>query len=160
MHALKIGGSSSAAYAMATAARRQETAAPSTISAPSDKGAEASRIRAYDFTRMTPGEMGDAASRFYESGEIDLTQLFMLQNAGVPLGKVGANGEFVPLTAAERESFRNTPVDFIQTAKDALAGIESQGRAAEPTSGYQGWKDILALLQSRQGQISGVDLRA
>jgi hypothetical protein len=140
----------------ATPRQQQATTEPGRASAE----ASASAISTYDFTSMTPKEMQGVAARLHQSGAIDLTQFFMLENAGVPLGKVGANGEFVPLSAAEREGFRNTPTDFIQIARNALAGIESQGRAADPTSGYQGWKDILALLQNRQGQASSIDLRA
>lgn len=154
---MKIGGAMNAAYTMPAAPRQQQvTAEPSRTSA---EASTTSAVSTYDFTSMTPKDMQSVAARLHQSGAIDLTQLFILENAGGPLGKVGAHGEFVPLSAAEREGFRNTPTDFIQIAKNALAGIESQGRAADPTSGYQGWKDILTLLQNRQGQVSGIDLR-
>lgn len=104
--------------------------------------------------------MQDVATQLYKSGEIDLTQLFMLQNAGIPLGKIGPNGEFIQLSAAEHESYRNTPIDFIHAAKEAIAGNEHQGRASDPKSGYGSWKDILAVLQNRQGQVAGIDVMA
>jgi hypothetical protein len=112
-----------------------------------------------DFTNMTASQMEGAAKKLYESGDIDLTQLGMLEMAG-PLGKVGANGEFVPFTAEERQRIRNLPVDYIRLAKDAIAGIESRGQAADPTSGYKDWKQILGVLRTHQGVASGIDIRA
>lgn len=108
---------------------------------------EASANRAYDFTHMTPAQMQGVAQDLFKSGKIDITQLFMLQNAGVPLGKAGQNGEFIPLSADEKSRYGNTPVNYVQTAKDALAFLDQSGYGADPKSGYTEWKSILATLQ-------------
>ena len=112
---------------------------------------------ARDYTRMTPREMQGIAQSLYESGKIDLTQLFMLQNAGMPLGKVGANGEFVSLTAAERASFQDKPVNYLKIGQDAIANLEQSGKASDPKSGYTQWTGILSALRQTS---TGVDIRA
>lgn len=103
-----------------------------------------------DFTRMTPNDMKTAAKKLFDDGKIDLHQLGMLQMAG-PLGKVGPNGQFIPFTPAEKAQIDNTPVNYIQMTKDAIAGIESRGQASSPTSGYRDWKALNALLTQQQG---------
>lgn len=108
-----------------------------------------------DFSRMTPREMKDFAKQLFDAGEIDLTQLFMLQTAGVPLGKVGAGGEFVPLSNDETNALQNQPVDYFQVAKDAMKYIESTGKEHDPTSGYANWKGIVEALKKA---TSGVDV--
>jgi hypothetical protein len=107
---------------------------------------------AYDFTSMTPNQMQGAAEDLYDSGAIDLTQLFKLQTAGMPLGKQGPDGSLVPLSSAQKASYANAPVDYIQTAKDAMSYIEQQGRSTDPTSGYDQWQGILSALETNQGQ--------
>jgi len=110
-----------------------------------------------DYSRMTPREMQGIAQSLYESGKIDVTQLFMLQNAGMPLGKAGANGEFVPLTAAERASFQDKPVNYLKISQDAITNLEQSGKASDPKSGYAQWTGILSALKQ---STSGVDVRA
>ena len=160
---MKIGDGANVVHAL-IAARQQATTSPVKIqtspSAASSTSAETSSVSTYDFTNMTPRQMHEAATRLYKSGEIDLTQLFRLQQAGVPLGKTGPDGGFVPLSSAERDGYRDAPANFMQIARDALTHIEQTGRASEPTSGYQSWKDILAVLQRRQGTVSGVNINA
>ncbi len=114
----------------------------------------------FDFTSMTPNQMKGAANALYKSGQIDLTQVFMLENAGRPLGKTGANGEFIPLSATEREATGNTPVNYIRTAKDAMNYLEQTGQAADPKSGYAQWQGILDTLQTMQGARTGVNILA
>jgi len=140
------------------------TAKPSTKdSAPADQTAATvptqagDGVSAYDFTKMTSSKMQDVAQNLFESGKIDLTQLFMLQNVGVPLGKAGPNGELIQLSSAERASFGNTPVNYIQTTKDVMSMLEQTGNASKPESGYEQWKGILATLQNLQGTTSGVN---
>jgi hypothetical protein len=108
-----------------------------------------------DFTQMTPKEMKDFAKQLFDKGEIDLTQLFMLQTAGMPLGKVGANGEFVPLSNDETNAFQNKPVNYFSTAQEAMKFIEQSGKASDPTSGYANWKGIVDALKHA---TSGVDV--
>lgn len=114
----------------------------------------------YDFTNMTPREMHDTATKMYRAGEVDLTQLFMLQNMGVPLGQMGSAGEFIPLSDAEREAFRDRPHDYLSGGRDAISFIEQSGRASDPKSGYRSWQGILDVLQNRQGTPAGIDLVA
>ncbi len=116
-------------------------------------------VSTYDFTSMTKSQMVGLSRQLQDAGALDLTQAGMLQMAG-PLGKVGPNGEFVPFTAAERDALGNQPMNYLQTARDAIAGIESRGEAANPKSGYADWKKILGVLQSRQATPPRVDIKA
>ena len=108
-----------------------------------------------DFSQMTPREMKDFAKQLFDAGEIDLTQLFMLQTAGMPLGRLGDNGELIPLTNDETNAFQSQPVDYFQVAKDAMKYIESTGKENDPTSGYANWKGIVEALKKA---TNGVDV--
>ncbi|MBN8945035.1 MAG: hypothetical protein J0H01_36370 [Rhizobiales bacterium] len=161
---MTISGATGGLYASLIG--RQSTGNRATIAATMASGGQepaaggSSRgVSSYDFTNMTKNQMVEASRQLQSGGVIDLTQAGMLQMAG-PLGKVGRNGEFVPFTAAEREALGNQPMNYIQTAQEAIAGIESRGEAGNPKSGYADWKQILAVLQSRQGTPSGVDIKA
>lgn len=103
-----------------------------------------------DLTNMTPNQMQTVAQKLFEAGKIDFTQLFMLENAGIPLGKQGTNGEFIPLSETERDYYRTKPVNYIQTCNDALQFLKQSGHASDPTSGYAAWSGILAALQGLQ----------
>jgi hypothetical protein len=109
---------------------------------------------AYDFTHMTPGRMQTVAQELHKAGKIDPVQLFELQTAGMPLGKVGPNGQFIPLSAGEKAQYTNRPVDYTRVAQDAIAFLEQSGRAASPTSTIDEWKGILKTLQDMQGQVA------
>ena len=100
-----------------------------------------------DFSQMPPREMQGFAKKLFDAGEIDLTQLFMLQTAGVPLGKVSPAGEFVPLSQDEQNAFRNQPVNHFQVAQGAMEFIEQSGKSNDPTSGYANWRGIVQALQ-------------
>ena len=108
-----------------------------------------------DFTQMTPREMKDVAKKLFDDGKIDLTQLFMLQTAGMPLGRLGDNGEFIPLTNDETNAFQNQPVNYFQVAQDAMEYIEYTGKEHDPTSGYANWKGIVKALKRA---TNGVDV--
>ncbi|MFZ5520665.1 MAG: hypothetical protein ACOZD0_05615 [Pseudomonadota bacterium] len=101
-----------------------------------------------NFEHMTPSEMKGVAEDLWRAGTIDITQLHMLQTAGIPLGKVGPNGELVPLTDQERANYESTPVDYVGVAKGAMRHLEQMHLDADPKSGYQAWQGILATLQS------------
>jgi hypothetical protein len=68
----------------------------------------------------------------------------------VPLGKVGPNGTLIPFSDAEKSAYDNTSQDFLGIASNAVDKIETQGRASDPTSGYQSWQGILSVLNSLQ----------
>lgn len=156
---MKIASDISSHYQ--TAAARQKLAATRTSDAAltSNTASSGASIRVNDFTSMTSNQMKSVAKGLFDTGKIGLTQLFQLENAGIPLGKAGPNGEFIALSPEERESFRNTPMNYMDLIKDAMSGIEAQGKAADLTSGYQSWKDLLSVLQDNQGSVSGVDVR-
>jgi tryptophanyl-tRNA synthetase len=104
--------------------------------------------RTYNFTNMTSSQMQGATQDLFKSGKIDFTQLFMLQNAGVPIGRQGAHGEFIELSAAEKASFSHTPMNYVQLSKGAISVLEKTGYATDPKSGYEQWKGILTTLQN------------
>lgn len=157
---MKIAGDVSSQY-QTMGARQKPTVTQAGNAAPAatETSSSGATIRTNDFTSMTAHQMKSVAKGLFDTGKIGLTQLFQLENAGLPLGKAGPNGEFVPYSPDERESFRNTPMNYMDIIKDVLAGIEGQGKAADLTSGYQNWKDLLGVLQDNQGSVSGVDVR-
>lgn len=110
-----------------------------------------------DFTNVTPAEMHDVAQKMFEAGEIDLTQLLMLQTAGMPLGKLGPGGEFQPLSEAEKAQYAHTPRNYLEISRDAMGFLEQTGKTNDPTSGYRMWQGIFETLQNATG---GVDVVA
>jgi hypothetical protein len=118
--------------------------------------ASAAADEVLDLSNMTPNQMQGIAKDLWKSGKIDLTQLLMLQTAGMPLGRVGPQGEFIHLTEAERESFGSQPVNYPQIVQNALDYLEQSGRAADPTSGYKSWQGIQSALE----QLSGINTYA
>jgi hypothetical protein len=100
-----------------------------------------------DFRSMTPRQMHGVANALHAAGKIDATQLLMLQTAGMPIGKMGPSGEYIPLSDAEKASYGNRPVNYLQTITDAIAHLEQTGAAYDPKSGYEAWKGILLALQ-------------
>lgn len=100
-----------------------------------------------DVTAMTPNRMQAVAQDLFESGRIDFTQLFMLESAGIPFGKQGSDGEFIPLSEAEKDSYRTRPMNYIQISRNAMQYLKSSDQASDPTSGYAAWSGILAALQ-------------
>jgi hypothetical protein len=163
-----IGTTNNAIYALfaqqqaaaASAKYTGGTGASAEDSAAATGGNSANQITTYDFTHMTPNEMQDAAGQLYKSGKISSLQMLDLRLAGVPAAKVGPDGTAVPLSAAERESFMNQPFNYIQDAQQHVDFLQQSGGAADQTSGYQSWKDLLATLKNLQGTTSGVDIAA
>lgn len=112
----------------------------------------ARRDGGYDFTHMTPNRMRGLAREWHSEGKIDPVQLFELENAGVPLGRMGAHGEFIPLSETEKRRYADTPVDYMRLAGNAVRFLEDTGNAADPRSTINEWRGILAMLQGMQGQ--------
>jgi len=124
--------------------------------ATSPEPARSAPAEVLDLTNMTPNQMQGIAKDLWKSGKIDLTQLLMLQTAGMPLGKVGPNGEFVQLTEADREAFGSQPVNYFKITQGAMDYLQQSGRANDPTSGYKNWQGIQAALE----QLSGINTLA
>jgi hypothetical protein len=162
-HDMKFGGAPNSFFTTPASRRQQDIAAAAFDAAnvgASHNGRAVGAEAAPDFTDITPNEMRDAATRLFQSGKIDFTELFMLQHAGVPLGKAGLYGEFVPLTAAEKESVGNTPLNYAQLAKNAIAALERQGETLDPKSGYKQWRNILGVLTSSQSPAGSTEFLA
>ena len=121
--------------------------------------APANNIGTYDFTNMTPNQMESAAQALAKSGKIDSTQAIRMQMMGMPLGTM-VNGTFQPLTAAQRESYGNTPVNYVQVFQSNMAFLQQNGEAGDPKSGYADDQAILAAMQQAQGTVSSVNVTA
>ncbi|MBC3863391.1 hypothetical protein H8K32_14900 [Undibacterium jejuense] len=106
----------------------------------------------YNFTNMTPAQMQGIAKQWCAEGKIDPVQLFNLQFAGMPLGKVGSNGECILLTQAERASYERQPINYVDLAKSQVAALQSQ--AGDPKSVYKEWKGILEILQGQSDNVA------
>ena len=127
--------------------------APVAREATAQESASAAPAEVLDLTNMTPNQMQGVAKDLWKSGKIDLTQLLMLQTAGMPLGKVGPQGEFVHLTDAERQAFGSQPVNYFEITQGAMDYLQQSGRANDPTSGYESWQGIQSALE----QLSGIN---
>lgn len=108
-----------------------------------------------DFTHMTSNQMQGVADELWKAGKIDLTQLRVLQTAGVPIGKMGAKGELIRFSDSEKANFTSRPLNYIQISEDRIDYLEKTGLASDPTSGYNMWKEILSTLQSLQTAAAG-----
>jgi hypothetical protein len=119
----------------------------------------ADSIGTYDFTDMTPNQMKSAVQALANSGKIDSTQAIRMQMMGMPLGTL-VDGKFQPLTPAQRQSFANTPVNYIQLFQGNMAFLQQQGLVNDPKSGYHDDQTILAAMQQAQGSVSSVNITA
>jgi len=119
----------------------------------------ADSVGTYDFTDMTPNQMKSAVQALASSGKIDSTQAIRMQMMGMPLGTM-VDGKFQPLTAAQRESYANTPVNYMQLFQGNMAFLQQQGLANDPKSGYRDDQAILAAMQQAQGSVSSVNITA
>lgn len=124
--------------------------------AESKAGAAASSPASIDFTRMTPNRMQEVARQLYEAGEIDADQFWSLTLTPGRLAKVGLNGEAIPFTAQEQATIMNTPVDYVQHARNVIASIENRGAMFDPTAGYEKWKHILHVMQTHASSVGQV----
>lgn len=115
-------------------------------------------VKNYDFKSMTPKQMRGLADQLWREGKIDLTENLMLQRMGIPLGKLGSNGEFIPLSGVELADYENKPINYIDVGGDAMKFLEQSGKADNPQYGYDRWKNILSVLDELQGTTSGLDL--
>ena len=130
-----------------------------TSAASASRTTSANSVGTYDFTNMTPNQMKSAAQALYGSGKIDSKQAIRMQLMGMPLGTM-VNGQFEPLTAAQRESFANTPVNYMQLFQGNMAFLQQNGMASDPKSGCADDQAILTAMQSAQGQTSSVNITA
>ncbi|MHB1099316.1 MAG: hypothetical protein ACYCZR_07145 [Burkholderiales bacterium] len=112
----------------------------------------------YDFTNMTPHQMKSVAQNLCKAGKIDPVQLFELENAGMPLGRMGRHGELVPLSTDEKARYANMPVNYVQTIQNVIQFMETSGEVAYPKSTTKEWQGLLSLMQEMQGQPSTRDL--
>jgi hypothetical protein len=117
-------------------------------------------VKNYDFTSMTPKEMRGLADQLWRDGKIDLTQNFMLQRMGIPLGKLGSNGEFIPLTVDELADYENKPINYFEVGGQAMEFLTQTGKSKDPQYGYQNWEQILNVLNELQGSPKGIDVQA
>lgn len=109
--------------------------------------ASASEASGRDYEHMTPSEMKGVSEELWRSGKIDITQARMLQTIGMPLGRMGANGEFVPLSSEEQAQFASRSVNYIQSIQGTMKFLESKHMDADPQYGYESWRSLLAVLQ-------------
>lgn len=145
--------------------RNWSRASPADILADAQKLAAADdstagEVKNYDFKSMTPKQMRGLADQLWREGKIDITENLMLQRMGIPLGKLGSNGEFIPLSGVELAGYENKPINYFEVGGDAMKFLEQSGKADNPQYGYDRWKNILNVLDELQGTPSGIDLTA
>jgi hypothetical protein len=64
----------------------------------------------------------------------------ILETAGVPIGKVGAKGEFVPLSASEKRATAASRWIISRRFSDQYRILEQRGEAGNPKSSYAALK--------------------
>lgn len=101
-----------------------------------------------DFRHLEPREMKRVAKEMWRQGKIDLDQLFDLENMGMPLGKEGPHGQFVPLTADEKATYEATPFDYIAGIESHLEFLRQNSMENNPLSGFARWRGLLDVLRN------------
>lgn len=161
---MQINGSGVAALYQTMAARQSasdktQSGTQSASGSTSTTSSSSTGVSTADFSHMSRNQMQKVAKQMYDSGAISADEMFSVTLMG-PIGKAGPNGEFIPFTESERAAIDNEPMDYNQMISDAISGIESQGRAADPTSGYQNYLNLRSALQQWQGRTSGINVTA
>jgi hypothetical protein len=108
---------------------------------------------------MTPNQMTSAAQSLAASGKISSLDAGRLQLMGMPLGTL-VDGKFEPLTAAQRDTYANTPVNYMQLIQSNMTFLQQNGEASDPKSGYASDQAILSAMQGAQGTVSSVNITA
>ena len=132
---------------------------PVTNTNPASSSASTNSVGTFDFTDMTPNQMKSTAQSLSASGKIDSKQAMRLQLMGMPLGKM-VDGKFQPLTSAERDSYANTPVNYMQLIQSNMTFLQQNGMAGDPKSGYADDQTILSAMRGAQGSVSSVNITA
>ena len=119
----------------------------------------ANSVGTYDFTNMTPDQMQTAVQGMVSSGKLTSSQGIMLKLMGMPLGNL-EDGKFVPLTAAQKESYGNTPVNYMQIVQSNMSALQQSGEAGDPKSMFADDQAMLSAMQQTQGTVSSVNITA
>ncbi|KRR16176.1 hypothetical protein CQ14_40530 [Bradyrhizobium lablabi] len=136
-------------------AQRISTAPASSTSNSSAGTADqaAGRVSTYDFANMSPAQMQDTMNGLIRSGRMSFDDSSSLVGM-IPTALAWAGGG-TP-SAAQLDSARNTPMDFLATLQAGIAGAQSRG----DTHNAETLTRTLELLQRLQGTPSGVDVVA
>ena len=97
--------------------------------------------------------MASAAQALVASGKITSSQGILMRLSGMPLGTLD-NGKFEPLTAAQKQSYGNTPVNYIQLFQNNMEGLPQ----SDPN--YANDQAILSAMEGAQGSVSSVNITA
>jgi hypothetical protein len=111
--------------------------------------------RRIDFSHATPQQMQAAAAQLFSSGRINLTELGLLQQIGLPPARLDADGARLPPDAAERAQQQATPLDYHAAVADRIAQLQ-QADTVAPS--YGNWLHLQSVLQG--SAAPGADYRA
>lgn len=100
--------------------------------------------RGIDFTQATPQQMQAAAAQLFSSGRINLTELGLLQQLGLPPTATDETGARLAPDEAARAQHMTTPQDFRAAIADRIAAVQ-QGGKLTPT--YGNWLHLQSVLQ-------------
>jgi hypothetical protein len=119
--------------------------------------ASGSGVTNYDFTNITPAQLGSDTQKLVQSGQLSLSQAALLRISSEPLALVGPQGQIVPFTAAQKATLDNTPINALQMVNNQISALQQTGEANNPASNYKEWTGILSTLQSLQGTPESVN---
>jgi hypothetical protein len=125
---------------------------------PSSPGAgEADRaaggISTYDFTNVSPAQMQQTINGLIRSGKMSFDDSSSLVGM-IPTALAWAGGGMP--SAAQLDSARNTPINFLATLQAGIAGAQSRG----DTHNAETLTRAFEVLRSLQGTLSGIDIVA
>ncbi len=114
----------------------------------------------HDFTSMTSVQMKGVAKGLFRQRQDRSDPTFPVRECrALPLGKARPERRVHgPFTVKNAKASAICRMNYMDIIKDAIAGLGQQGKAADVTSGYQSWKELLGVLQDNQGAVSGIDV--
>ena len=140
-------------YSFAASRSNNATSAPSASSTADAGQPGTAGVSTYDFTNMSPAQMQDTMNGLIRSGKMSLDDSSSLVGM-IPTALAYAGGG-TP-SAAQLDSARNQPMDFLATLQAGITGAQSRGDAQNAANLTR----TLNALQSLQGTPSGVDVFA
>lgn len=97
--------------------------------------------------------MRSVAQELYEAGEIDLTQVRLLDLSARPIGSMGAHGEFVRLSVADQAAIDKRPTDYLSAIQAQIQSLERAGGGADFKEAARSLKQLLGVLARHQRDI-------
>jgi hypothetical protein len=117
-------------------------------------------VRNYDFTNITPAQLGNVTEKLVQSGQLSVKQAALLRISSEPLGTLGPQGQFEHFSAAQQATLDSTPINAVQAVQSQISQLQSRGKVNDPAYGFKDLTNLLTTLQNLQGTPEGVNIAA